>query len=67
MLVSYQTIITISIMRNMIEQITITKLRTSFSKGVKPVFGALVILAILPKTVASPVDKTIPWPLPVTQ
>lgn len=54
-------------MRNMIEQITITKLRTSFSKGVKPVFGALVILAILPKTVASPVDTTIPWPLPVTQ
>jgi hypothetical protein len=64
---AYQTIMTIMIMATIIEHITITKLRISFSKGVMPVFGSFVIWAILPKTVVSPVETTIPIPLPDTQ
>jgi hypothetical protein len=59
--------ITSTIIVNIIEQIRITKLITSLSNVVKPVFGELVILAILPKTVASPVDTTTPIPLPEMQ
>ena len=62
-----QTITTIAIETNMIEQITMTKLKTSFSRGVKPVFGALVIFAILPKTVISPVATTTPKAEPEMQ
>jgi hypothetical protein len=51
----------------MIEQMMITKLRISLSKVVMPVLGALVIFAILPKTVESPVETTTPMPLPETQ
>jgi hypothetical protein len=64
---AYQTIITTIIIVNIIEQIIITKLRISLSKGVKPIFGALVILAIFPNTVESPVDTTTPIPLPDIQ
>jgi len=52
---------------NMIEQITMTKLRISLSRGVMPVFGMFVNLAILPKTVASPVETTTPIALPDMQ
>jgi hypothetical protein len=62
-----QTIMTTTIIVTMMEQIMITKLRISRSRGVIPVFGAFVIFAILPKTVASPVDTTIPRPLPEMQ
>lgn len=58
---------TTKIIVNMIEQMIITKFRTSRSSGVKPVFGAFVIFAILPNTVASPVDTTTPVPLPDIQ
>jgi hypothetical protein len=63
----YQTIMIRMIMVNMMEQMTITKLRTSLSKVVMPVLGALVIFAIFPKTVESPVETTTPMPLPETQ
>jgi hypothetical protein len=66
-MITYQTIMTTTIMVNIIEQMTITKLMTSLSKVVKPVFGVFVIFAILPKTVESPVDTTIPVPLPDMQ
>ncbi len=56
-----------TIIENIMEQIMITKLRTSFSSGVRPVLGALVNFAILPKTVESPVDTTTPIPLPEIQ
>ena len=59
--------ITTTIMVNIIEQIINTKLRTSRSKVVKPVLGVFVIFAILPKTVASPVETTTPIPLPDMQ
>lgn len=62
-----QTIITSTIMVSMIEQMRITKLITSLSNGVRPALGALVIFAILPNTVESPVDTTIPIPLPDIQ
>jgi len=52
---------------NMIEHIKSTKLKISFSKGVRPVFGVLVSFAILPNTVSSPVDTTTPIPLPDMQ
>lgn len=51
----------------MMEIITKTKLRTSFSKGVIPVEGSLVSFAIRPKTVLSPVLTTTPRPLPDIQ
>jgi hypothetical protein len=54
-------------MVNMMEQIIITKLRTSLSRVVMPVLGALVIFAIFPKTVESPVETITPIPLPETQ
>lgn len=59
--------ITTIIIVNMIEQIMITKFRISLSNGVNPIFGALVIFAILPNTVASAVDTTTPIPLPDMQ
>jgi hypothetical protein len=52
---------------NIIEQMINTKFRTSLSNVVRPVFGAFVIFAILPNTVASPVDTTTPIPLPEMQ
>lgn len=55
------------IMENIIEQIIMTKLRTSLSNVVSPVLGSLVIFAIRPKTVLSPVDTTTPMPLPEIQ
>ena len=66
-MITYQTMMTTMIMVNIIEQMIITKLMTSLSKVVKPVFGAFVIFAILPKTVESPVETTIPIPLPDIQ
>jgi hypothetical protein len=67
MMITHQTMITTTIMVSMIEQMIMTKLRTSLSKVVKPVFGAFVIFAILPKTVESPVETTMPVPLPDMQ
>ena len=65
--ITHQTTITMIIITNIIEQMTSTKLRISLSKGVRPVLGALVIFAIFPKTVESPVETTIPMPLPEMQ
>lgn len=48
---TYQTMIATKIMTNMILMMMITKFRISRSSGVKPIFGALVIFAILPNTV----------------
>lgn len=64
---TYQQIKTIATMTNMTEQIKMTKRSTSFSKVVKPVCGVFVKLAILPKTVRSPVATTRPRQLPETQ
>lgn len=54
-------------MTNMMEQMMRTKLKTSRSRVVMPVFGSLVNLAILPKTVWLPVDTTIAVHVPDTQ
>jgi hypothetical protein len=61
------TMITIIIMTSIIEQMIMTKFRISLSRGVRPVLGAFVIFAILPNTVFSPVETTIPMPLPDIQ
>lgn len=58
---------TIAIIVNMIEQMIITKLRISRSNVDMPVFGSLVIFAMRPKTVLSPVATTTPRPDPETQ
>ena len=62
-----QTIMKRTIIVTMMEIMTKTKLRTSFSKGVIPVEGSLVSFAIRPKTVLSPVLTTTPRPLPAMQ
>jgi hypothetical protein len=62
-----QTMITMIIITSIIEQMIATKFKISLSRGVKPVLGVLVIFAILPKTVLSPVETTIPMPLPDIQ
>lgn len=64
---TYQTTMTRRIINNMMEQINTTKLRISLSSVVMPVLGALVIFAMRPKTVESPVDTTTPRPLPDMQ
>jgi len=51
----------------MIELMIITKFKTSLSSVVMPVFGSLVILAILPNIVLSPVETTMPIPDPEMQ
>jgi hypothetical protein len=63
----YQTMITIMIIVNIMEQMMRTKFRISLSNRVIPVFGAFVIFAILPNTVVSPVETTTPIPLPDMQ
>jgi hypothetical protein len=64
---TYQTMITTTIMVNMMEQMIMTKLSTSLSNVVNPVLGVLVSFAIRPKTVESPVDTTTPMLLPDMQ
>jgi hypothetical protein len=66
-MITHQTIITTRIMDNIMEQIKTTNRRTSFSKVVRPVFGSPVSFAILPKTVESPVETTMPVALPAMQ
>ena len=51
----------------MMAKISITKRRMSFSMVVIPFFGWPVSFAIWPKTVASPVETTIPRAVPDTQ
>ena len=58
---------TMMIIVSIMEQIMMTKFRISLSRGVKPLLGAFVIFAILPKTVLSPVETTTPMPLPDIQ
>ncbi len=64
---TYHTTMTTTIMVSIMETMIITKLRTSLSRVVMPVFGVFVNLAIFPKTVASPVETTTPIPLPEIQ
>lgn len=61
--ITHQTITTRIIIKTMIEKITSTKLKTSFSKVVNSVLGSLVILAMQPNTVLSPALITTPIPL----
>lgn len=64
---TYQTMTTTVIIVNMTRTIRSTKRRTSFSSVVNPVLGSLDNFAILPKTVESPVDTTMPVAFPDTQ
>jgi hypothetical protein len=59
--------ITITIIVSIIEQIIITKLTTSLSRGVRLVFSILVIFAIFLNIVVLPVKTTNPILLPDIQ
>lgn len=64
---AHHTTTTIMIMVIMMEQMTMTKLKTSFSRVVIPFFGSLVSFAILPKMVLSLVATTTPVHVPEMQ
>jgi hypothetical protein len=66
-IITHQTITITIIMESIMKHIRTTNRRTSLSKVVSPVFGSPVSFAILPKTVESPVETTMPIALPAMQ